>query len=34
MRARTHPKFGPLLERLWSDLSQAVEGASPVAEAA
>jgi NitT/TauT family transport system ATP-binding protein len=34
MRARTHPKFGPLLERLWSDLSQAVEGAGPVAEAA
>jgi NitT/TauT family transport system ATP-binding protein len=34
MRARTHPKFGPLLERLWSDLSQAVERAGPVAEAA
>jgi NitT/TauT family transport system ATP-binding protein len=34
MRARTHPKFGPLLERLWSDLSQVVEGPRPVAEAA
>jgi NitT/TauT family transport system ATP-binding protein len=34
MRARTHPKFGPLLERLWSDLSQAVEGPSRIAVAA
>ena len=34
MRARTHPKFGPLLERLWSDLSQAVDGPRAVAEAA
>jgi NitT/TauT family transport system ATP-binding protein len=34
VRARTHPKFGPLLERLWSDLSQAVDGQGHVAEAA
>jgi NitT/TauT family transport system ATP-binding protein len=34
MRARTHPKFGPLLERLWADLSEAVDGPSRVAEAA
>jgi NitT/TauT family transport system ATP-binding protein len=34
MRARTHPKFGPLLERLWSDLSDAVEGSSRISEAA
>ncbi len=32
--ARTHPKFGPLLERLWADLSEAVEGPTRVAEAA
>jgi NitT/TauT family transport system ATP-binding protein len=34
MRARTHPKFGPLLERLWADLSEAVDGPARVAEAA
>ena len=34
MRARTHPKFGPLLERLWADLSEAVDGPTRVAEAA
>jgi NitT/TauT family transport system ATP-binding protein len=35
MRARTHPKFAPLLERLWADLSEAVDGPSRVvAEAA
>jgi len=34
MRARTHPKFAPLLERLWDDLSEAVDGPTPVAEAA
>jgi NitT/TauT family transport system ATP-binding protein len=34
VRARTHPKFGPLLERLWSDLSQAVDGPARIAEAA
>jgi NitT/TauT family transport system ATP-binding protein len=34
VRARTHPKFGPLLERLWADLSEAVDGPARVAEAA
>jgi NitT/TauT family transport system ATP-binding protein len=34
VRARTHPKFGPLLERLWNDLSEAVDGPARVAEAA
>jgi NitT/TauT family transport system ATP-binding protein len=34
MRARTHPKFAPLLERLWADLSEAVEGPARIAEAA
>ncbi|HEX2728032.1 MAG TPA: ABC transporter ATP-binding protein, partial [Beijerinckiaceae bacterium] len=34
MKARAHPKFGPLLERLWSDLSQAVDGSGRIAEAA
>jgi NitT/TauT family transport system ATP-binding protein len=34
MRARTHPKFGPLLDKLWTDLSEAVEGPARVAEAA
>jgi NitT/TauT family transport system ATP-binding protein len=34
LRARTHPKFGPLLESLWTDLSEAVDGPSRVAEAA
>jgi NitT/TauT family transport system ATP-binding protein len=34
MRARTHPKFAPLLERLWNDLSEAVDGPTRVAEAA
>jgi NitT/TauT family transport system ATP-binding protein len=34
VRARTHPKFGPLLERLWSDLSEAVDGPARIAEAA
>ncbi len=34
MRARTHPKFGPLLERLWTDLSDAVDGPTRIAEAA
>lgn len=34
VKVRTHPKFGPLLERLWSDLSEAVEGPRAVAEAA
>jgi NitT/TauT family transport system ATP-binding protein len=28
VRARSHPSFGPLLERLWHDLSHEVEGAS------
>jgi NitT/TauT family transport system ATP-binding protein len=27
VHARTHPAFGPLLERLWTDLSRQVEGA-------
>ena len=34
MRARTHPKFAPLLERLWNDLSEAVDGPTRIAEAA
>ena len=34
MRARTHSKFGSLLERLWSDLSEAVDGPTRIAEAA
>jgi NitT/TauT family transport system ATP-binding protein len=34
MRARTHPKFGPLLDKLWTDLSEAVDGPTRVAEAA
>jgi NitT/TauT family transport system ATP-binding protein len=34
MRARTHPKFAPLLDRLWTDLSEAVDGPTRVAEAA
>ena len=34
MRARTHPKFAPLLERLWADLSEAVDGPTRIAEAA
>ena len=34
MRARTHPKFGPLLDKLWTDLSEAVDGQARVAEAA
>jgi NitT/TauT family transport system ATP-binding protein len=34
MRARAHPKFAPLLERLWADLSRAVEGGPGMREAA
>lgn len=34
VRARSHPAFGPLLERLWRDLSHEVEGTVPHAEAA
>jgi NitT/TauT family transport system ATP-binding protein len=34
LRARTHPKFAPLLERLWADLSEAVDGPTRIAEAA
>jgi NitT/TauT family transport system ATP-binding protein len=33
VRARTHPAFAPLLERLWRDLSREVDQA-PRAEAA
>lgn len=36
VRSRMHPSFGPLLERLWNDLSEEVGGAGgitwPVAE--
>ena len=34
VRARAHPKFPPLLERLWSDLSEAVDGVKSLPEAA
>ena len=33
VRARTHPAFAPLLERLWADLSREVDPGEP-AEAA
>ena len=28
VRSRLHPAFGPLLERLWNDLSAEVDGAA------
>jgi NitT/TauT family transport system ATP-binding protein len=34
VRARTHPAFAPLLEKLWRDLSREVTGERPKAEAA
>jgi NitT/TauT family transport system ATP-binding protein len=34
VRSRLHPSFGPLLERLWDDLSQEVEGAPRTARQA
>ncbi len=34
VRSRLHPSYAPLLDRLWSDLSQEVEGNGPVAMAA
>jgi NitT/TauT family transport system ATP-binding protein len=34
IRARIHPAFAPLYDRLWNDLSRAVDGLQPRAEAA
>jgi NitT/TauT family transport system ATP-binding protein len=34
VRARLHPSYAPLLDKLWSDLSHEVEGNGPVAMAA
>ena len=34
IRARSHPQFAPLYERLWSDLSDAVDGPRTFLEAA
>ena len=34
IKARAHPKFAPLYQRLWADLSEAVDGPRLVAEAA
>lgn len=34
VRARLHPAYAPLLEKLWNDLSREVEGSGPLAMAA